>query len=380
MAFFGLGIMVGPTLGPTLGGWITDHYSWPWIFYINVPFGILAALMVVAYVREGTDQQSRSIDGWGIALLIVSVGALQYVLERGEHSDWFDSRLITELAVVGGLGVILLIWRELTAENPVIDFRVLRHAQFSAGVVMGVVVGAGLMGSVFVLPVYLQTILHMTAMQTGMVILPGALATAAAMLMVGRLSRMVDNRLLILVGTLLFGFAMWDLSRMTPQSGAGDFFWPLIFRGFGLGLVFVPMTNLALADVDRRELGQATGLYNFFRQMGGSFSIALMAMALVRFTAQKKAFLADHLSLYDPATQARLSQLTHGLIAKGADAQTAHQQALAMLNGMLTQQASVLAFGRIYLISGLILVGSLPLLLLFKTGRPGRSGPAVHAE
>ena len=381
MAFFGLGIMVGPTLGPTLGGWITDNYAWPWIFYINVPFGILAALMVLGFVHDNDEHaQSRKIDGWGIGLLIVSVGALQYVLERGEHYDWFDSRLITELAVIAAVGTALLLWREFSTRTPVIDFRVLRHPQFAAGVLLGIVVGAGLMGSVFVLPVFLQSVLHMTALQTGMVILPGALATVFAMLLVGRLSKAVDNRLLILVGTLLFGYAMWDLSRMTAQSGADDFFWPLILRGFGLGLVFVPMTNLALADVDRRELGQATGLYNFFRQMGGSFSIALMALALVRFTAEKKALLAEHLSLYDPGTQARLSALTRGLMAKGADAQSAHQQALAILNGMLTQQASVLAFGRIYLWSGLILVGSLPLLLLFKNGFPGRAAAGVHAE
>ena len=179
MAFFGLGIMVGPTLGPTLGGWITDNSSGPWIFYINVPVGILAALMVVAYVHDSAEEgQSKKIDGWGIALLVVSVGALQFVLERGEHYDWFDARLITELAVAAAVGTALLLWREFTTDAPVIDFRVLRHPQFSAGVILGVVVGAGLMGSVFVLPVFLQNILHMTAMQTGMVILPGALATA----------------------------------------------------------------------------------------------------------------------------------------------------------------------------------------------------------
>ena len=381
MAFFGLGIMVGPTLGPTLGGYIVDTFNWPWIFYINVPFGVLAAAMVAAYVRDPIDQpKSRTIDGAGIALLVVSVGALQWVLERGEHNDWFDSQMIVGLTVVAVVASALLVWRELTAKEPVIDFRVMKDPQLSAGVVLGIVVGAALMGSVFVLPVFLQSMLHMTAMQTGFIILPGALATAVAMMLVGRLSRYVDNRLLIFVGTLLFGVAMWQLSRLTGQSGADDFFWPLIFRGFGLGLVFVPMTNLALADIAPRNLGQASGLYNFFRQMGGSFSIALMAAALVRFTAQKKAILADHLSMYDPATQMRLSSLIRGMQAHGVDAATAKQQALAVLNGMLSQQASLLAFSRIYLISGIILVCSLPLLLLFKTGRPGQRGAGAHAE
>ena len=381
MAFFGLGVMVGPTLGPTLGGYIVDSYSWPWIFYINVPFGLLAAGMVAAYVRDPADsKRSVSIDSVGIALLIVSVGALQWVLERGEHLEWFDSRLIVGLAVVAVIATGLLVWRELTTREPVIDFRIMKDAQFSAGVVLGIVVGAGLMGSVFVLPVFLQSNLDMTAWQTGIILLPGALATAVAMLVVGRLTRFMDHRFLILVGTLLFGFSMWQLSRLTGQSGANDFFWPLIFRGFGLGLVFVPMTNLALADIAPRDLGQASGLYNFFRQMGGSFSIALMAAALVRFTAVKKALLSEDISTYSAVTQTRLQMLIRGMQAHGVDAATAKMQALAILNGTLSRQASLLAFSRIYLISGIILVGSLPLLLLFRTGMPGRRSGTVHVE
>ena len=374
MAFFGLGIMVGPTLGPTLGGWITDNYNWPWIFFVNVPLGILATIMIVAYVHDYEERgQSRKIDVTGILLLILSVGALQYVLERGESRDWFDSRLIVTLAAVGGVGAILLVWREFTAKAPVIDFRVMKNTQFSVGTFLGIILGAGLMGSVFVLPVFLQEVLRMTALQTGLIILPGALATAVGMMLVGRLSREMDNRLLVIVGALLFGLSMWQLSKMTPENGAGDFFWPLIFRGFGLGLVFVPMTNLTLFSVQKRQLGQATGLYNFFRQMGGSFSIAVMASLIVRFTAQKKAVLASHLSMYSPATRARLDALTSAMHAHGVDPATAHQQAMSILDRILTGQASSLAFSQIYLISGAILVGTLPLLLLFKTGRPGKS-------
>ncbi|MEZ4701798.1 MAG: DHA2 family efflux MFS transporter permease subunit [Rhodothermales bacterium] len=381
MAFFGLGIMVGPTLGPTLGGWITDNYTWPWIFYINIPFGILACAMIVAYVHDNTeDVPTRTIDLPGIALLILSVGMLQFVLERGDQYDWFESRLIVGMTAATIVATALLVWRELTAEAPVIDFSILKNTQFTAGTILGIVVGAGLMGSVFILPVYFQQILHLTALQTGVLILPGALATAFAMLFVGRLSRVVDNRLLIVVGSFLFAGSMWQLSKMTAQSGAGDFFWPLLYRGFGLGLVFVPMTNLTLSDVNRRDLGQASGLYNFFRQMGGSLSIAVMASSLVRITIQNKAVLSTHLSGYDVATRTRLDALVHRMVAQGTDAATAKQQALTILDRILTQQAYVLAFSHIYLVSGLILIASLPLLLLFKTGRPGASPHAAPAE
>ena len=383
MAFFGLGIMVGPTLGPTLGGWITDNYSWPWIFYVNVPLGILAALMVVAYVHDDeSDGRSTRIDTLGILFLVLSVGALQFVLERGEHYDWFDSGLILSLLILGVLGTVMLVWRELTTANPVIEFRILKNLQYTAGTLFGIVVGAGLMGSVFVLPVFLQQILGMSALQTGMIILPGALATAGAMLVVGRLSARFDNRVLILIGSLLFGASMWDLSKLTAMSGAGDLFVPLILRGFGLGLVFVPMTNLTLAQVKISDLGQATGLNNFFRQMGGSFSIAMMANLLVHFTAEKKSALAGHLSYFDPATRARLGSITNAMMSRGTDATTAQQQALRIMDGMVARQAAVLSFEKVFLISGAILVLALPLLLLFPTGHPTRRAPggAAHAE
>ncbi|HYC31844.1 MAG TPA: DHA2 family efflux MFS transporter permease subunit, partial [Gemmatimonadales bacterium] len=269
MALWGMGIMVGPTLGPTLGGWLTDNYAWPWIFYVNLPVGLLSAFMVVAYVHDRTaPSRAGRVDWPGIILLAVSVTAIQYLLEHGQREDWFDSRLITALAVTGVAGAVLLVWRELSVRAPVIDFRVLRHRQMWVGVVMGVVVGVGLYGSVFILPLFLQSMLRVTALQTGMIILPGAIATAVAMFFVGRLSGRLDPRAMILVGSGLFAFAMWRLGQLTAASGAHDFFWPLIWRGLGLGLVFVPLTNIALAGLEPDELAQGTGLYNFFRQLG----------------------------------------------------------------------------------------------------------------
>lgn len=379
MGLFGLGIMVGPTLGPTLGGWITDNYSWPWIFYVNLPVGVLAAALVGAYVHDHPSQErTKHVDYLGIALLAVSAISLQYLLEHGQREDWFESGLIVSLTIAAVVGGALLLWREMATERPAIDFRVMRHRDTWVGTALGVVVGVGLFGSVFILPVFLQGTLRMTAWQSGLIILPGALATAASTFVAGRIDRHVDPRLVVTAGGGFFFLSMWQLSHITAQSGAQDFFWPLIFRGLGLGGLFVPLATITLSGLDRRELGQATGLSNFFRQMGGSLGIALMATLLVHFQQQARAVLATHLSWYDAATRMRLGQMTDAFLARGADAASARSLALTAMQGQLVQQASVLAFAKVFLLSGFILVGALPLLLLVRLPQRGEArGPAV---
>lgn len=384
MAFFGLGVMVGPTLGPTLGGWLTDNYSWPWIFFINVPVGALAVSMIMAYVHDHPEQKrSKRIDGVGIALLILAVGAVQLMLERGERLDWFDSQLVTGLAVTSVVAAALLVWHELRVDEPVVDLRILKQMQFTAGALMGVVLGAGLFGSVFILPIFLQGMLKMTAWQTGLIILPGAIASAFSMAVVGRMSASVDNRLLILVGSVFFSIGMWQLSTITALTGTDDLFWPLIWRGLGLGLIFVPLTNLTLLEIKPRDLAQATGLNNFFRQIGGSLSIAAMASLLTRFVGQEHSILASQMSAFSPVAQGRLASITQGLMSRGMDLASARKAAYRALDGQILLQANVLAFEKIYLLSGLLLLGALPLLFLFRTGKPqkrGPGGPAAHAE
>jgi DHA2 family multidrug resistance protein len=378
MALFGLGVMVGPTIGPTLGGWLTDNYGWPWIFFINIPIGIVAAVMIAGYVRDPAHQKRpHRIDYMGIALLIASVSAVQYVLEHGERDDWFASGFITTLVVIGVVGGALLIWRELTTEHPAIDVRVLRHRQMWVGTVLGVVMGIGLYAMSFTLPVFLQANLRMTAEQTGIVLLPGAIATALSMLVAGRLSNRVDARLLITIGVLIFAMAAWQLSRMTGQSGAPDFFWPLINRGVGLGLMFVPLTTITLAELDPRELAQGTGLYNFFRQLGGSFGIAGISTLLIRFTAENRANLVAHVTASDPATVSRLQMLARGLMAKGTDFWSAQRQALALMDQQLMGQASVIAYSRVYVLSALIILLLIPLLLLVRTTQGAEGAPAM---
>jgi DHA2 family multidrug resistance protein len=377
-AMFGVGVMVGPTIGPTLGGWITDNYTWPWIFYINVPLGILAAIMVLTYVRNAAYQERATrIDFIGILLLTITVGSLQWMLERGERFDWFDSRFVTGLGITAALGFILLIWREMTAKEPIIDLRVLKSRQLSTGVLFAAALGLSLYGGIFVLPIFLQNLHGFTAWQTGRVILPGALASAFTMAIVGRNANRLDARYTIVVGSSLFLLSMWQLSQLTLDAGTGDLFWPLVLRGVGLGLIFVPLTNASMAELSVRQLAQGTGMFNLTRQLGGSLGIAIMATLLQRFTRTERAVLADHVTTLDPAVQARLDMLARGLAAHGTNFVQAKQQALMVLDRQIAAQASVLAFSKIYLLNGIILICSLPLLLLWHTGRGrGAVGPA----
>ncbi len=369
-AIFGVGVMVGPTIGPTLGGFIVDAYAWPWIFYINVPLGLIAGVMVWTYVKDAAHQvRATSVDVLGIVLLTLTVGSLQWMLERGERYDWFESRFVTTLAVTAVVSGVLLVWRELAIDEPVIDFRVLTSRQLAPGVAFAAFLGLALYGSVFVLPVFLQSLHGYTAQQTGMVILPGAIASAVTMGVMGRAGARIDARPLIVLGALLFLAAMYLLSQLTLDAGRGQMFWPLILRGVGLGLLFVPLTGASMAGLPMEKLGQGTGMFNLMRQLGGSLGIAIMATMLSHQTKVHKAILTEHVRSYDPATMERLGGLTRGLMARGFDPVTAKMQALTVLDRQIGAQASVMAFSRIYLLSGTLLVCALPLLLLWRTGR-----------
>ena len=369
-AMFGVGVMVGPTLGPTLGGWIVDNYNWPWIFYINVPLGIVAALMVMTYVHDAEHQErSSSVDFIGILLLATCVGSLQWMLERGERYDWFESRFVTLLGFTSLTSFVLLIWRELTIDEPVINFRVLKSRQLAAGVSIAAVLGLALFGSIFVLPIFLQNLHGLTANQTGLVILPGAIASAVTMAFVGKNANKLDARLTVTIGAMMFFVSMWLLSRMTLVSGPAETLWPLIIRGVGLGLIFVPLTGATMAELKVSELAQGTGMFNLTRQLGGSLGIAVMATLLTRFTRANKALLTEHITTTDPVSLSRLDAIMRGLISRGMNPIVAKQQALTLMDAQVTTQASVLAFSKIYMLSGIILLCSLPLLFLFKTGK-----------
>jgi len=379
MAIFGMGVMVGPTLGPTLGGYITDAWSWPWIFYINLPFGAIAFLLTLAYLRDSRHAQKiGGIDYPGLALLAIGIGALQTLLERGERLDWFASRQIVLLAILSVSALAALVWHELRTPHPVIDLRVLANRQLAAGVAFGGMLGVCLYATVFVLPVYLQVLRGYTANQTGMVILPGALASAFTMAFIGRFRGRYDPRAAITIGVLIFAVSMWMHGHFTTQSGNGDFLLPLILRGLGLGLIFVPLTNLAIAELPMAKIPTATGLFNLFRQLGGSIGIAISVTLVARFQAMNHARLAEHVTAFDPAVRERLAGLTANMTAHGAPAGVAASRALAILDGQVTRQAMMLSFERLFLLFGVAFVLGLPLLLLMRNARGFQGGDAAH--
>jgi len=379
MAIFGGGVMVGPALGPTFGGWLTDVLSWPWIFYINLPFGMLAFALTLAYVQDSRfAQREERIDWLGLALLAVGIGTLQTMLERGERNDWFASREIVGYAAASATSLTGFVVHELSTEHPVIDLHILANPSFGAGVTFASMLGACLYATVFMLPVYLQQLQGFTANQTGLVILPGALATAFAMVFVGRLQQRFDPRLLITVGVGLFALSMWRWSHFTTQSGYDDFFWPLILRGLGLGLVFVPLTNLAISGLPMTKIAAGTGLYNLTRQLGGSLGIALAATLLPRLTSMARGPLAAGVSSLSEVSRERLAALTQTMSAKGAPPGVAELKALGLLDLAVTKQATMLAFEHIFLVFGFAFLVSLPLLLLMRPRPGGTGGGLAH--
>jgi MFS transporter, DHA2 family, multidrug resistance protein len=380
MAIFGMGVMVGPTLGPTLGGWITDNYSWPWIFYINLPLGILAGIMTWRSVPEPEHAISRSsgVDWAGLGLLILGIGSLQILLERGESKDWFEAREIVVESILAGIGLVLFVWHELRTTNPIVNLRILKNRQLAAGVTFASVLGFALYASVFALPVFLQTLLGYAAWDTGRVILPGAIASAFTMALMGRLGQRFDARILIPIGVLLFLWSMWLHYHFTLQIGMHDLFWPMILRGVGLGFIFVPLTGAAVADLRPDQMAQGTGLFNLARQLGGSFGIAITATLLTRFTEQGRQALVPHLSLAEPATRVWLEQVTRRMLSAGGTVAEAQDRAYGALEGVLRQQASMVAFEKVFLTMGITFTLALPLLLFFRHGRSRAGAGAAH--
>jgi DHA2 family multidrug resistance protein len=303
------------------------------------------------------------------------------MLERGERLDWFASGEVRLLGIASATALIAFIWHELRAAHPIVDLRILKSRQLAVGVLFGLILGVCLYATVFVLPVYLQNIQHFTANQTGLVILPGALASAFTMGFMGRLQGKVDGRLSIAAGVMVFALSMWQHAHFTTQSGFHDFFWPLIFRGIGLGLIFVPLTNLALADLPMSKIPNGTGLFNLMRQLGGSVGIALSATLLQRFTAIHRADLAANVTPFAEATRERIAAITQALVARGDLPAVAQTKAIGFLNGIVTREAMMLSFERLFLLFGAAFVLSLPLLLLMHRTKGlagGGGGTAAH--
>jgi MFS transporter, DHA2 family, multidrug resistance protein len=346
MAIWGIGIMFAPIIGPTLGGWITDNWSWRWVFYINVPVGAAAVLLAWLFVPDSSTERPavRRVDVPGLVLLVIGISALQFVLDRGQREDWFASSLIVWLSVVSAVALVALVVRELRADEPVVDLRVLRHPTFAVATAAMFVISIAFYGIMVLSPLFTQILMGYTAMLAGLVLAPGGLSTLIMMPVAGVLMNRIDPRWIIVAGCALNAYAMYLMATLTLEASYWHIMWPRFIQGLGIGFSFVPLSTVALSAVPMRELGHASGLFNFIRTIGGSLGIAMVATLLARGAQSHQARLAAHVSLYDPDVWDRYQALTGVFTARGADTVTAEQQAWARLYEIVQREALALSF------------------------------------
>ena len=377
MGFWALGIVVAPILGPVLGGWLTDNYSWRWVFYINIPVGIASIVMTKLYIFDPPylRSENRTVDYWGIGMLTVGIGALQIVLDKGQQEDWFESRLITTLAVLSAVTLVALVWHELTTDDPIVDLRVLKARSYAVGVFLMTVVGFVLYGSMVLLPVMLQTVLGYPPLQAGIAMAPRGIGSFFMMPLTGMMTGKFDPRKLLTSGLVVGGVTLLWLSRLNLQAGYWDVFWPQLLQGVGMSLLFVPLTTIAMDPIPREKMGYATSLFNLMRNIGGSIGIAATGTMLARHNQSTTAMLVANVTPYDPASQSMLYQLRAAFMAAGADAVTAGNRAYAALFGLVQRQATMVSFVGIFQLMGIVFFALIPLVLLMK--RPKARGPAA---
>lgn len=382
-----LGLIVAPTVGPTLGGWITDNYSWPWIFFVNLPIGLVSLFMVTNFLTDGKHRvQTEQIDWTGVALLTIGLGSLQYVLEEGNRDDWFESATIVRLSLLAGAALIAFVVWELwpTNKHPVVNLRVLRNRDLSAAITMFIALGFGLYGGVFIFPLFAQNILHFTPTVTGLVLMPGAIATGCAAMLSGRLlsgeKRLVSPRILIVTGMILFIISMWDLGHLTIFSGEPDARYALIFRGFGLGLLFTPINLAAFSTLKGVEIAQGASLLNLARQLGGSFGIAYLGTHIANQNTVHYSMLSANLSPGNPAFDTRLQLMQEVFIRRGYDVVTAHSAALAGIRRMVEAQAMVMSFNDAFLLIGLTVTVVSPCVFLLRSAGKPAAGATADAH
>ena len=380
MGFWGLGIVVAPMLGPVLGGWLTDSYSWRWVFYINVPIGVAALLMTKLFVFDPAyiRRTSEHIDYWGIGMLAVGVGALQIVLDKGQEKDWFGTHWITALALLAIVALAAFVVFELWIEHPVVNLRVFKSRTYATGVFMMALLGVGLYGSIVLIPLVMQTLLGYPAVQAGIAMAPRGLGAFIAMPMVGMIMTRFDSRKLLAAGLAVCAYTLIMFSRLNLDAGYWDFFWPQIIMGLSLGFLFVPLTTTTMDPIPKETMGNATSLFNLVRNLGGSVGISAVDTIQVRREQSHINVLGAHVNPLNPPALATFNQLRAAFIARGSDAVTASHRAYSVVWTMVMRQATMMSYNDAFRLLGIMFFAMMPLISLMRKPKAGGERMAVH--
>jgi DHA2 family multidrug resistance protein len=379
MAAFAMGVVVAPILGPTLGGWITDNYSWRWIFYINLPIGALAVFMSFLFVEDPPyiKPTKEAVDYIGFGFLALWLATLQIVLDKGQEEDWFASSFILTLSVISVCAMIAFIIRELTVAGPIVDLRILKNRNFAVGVVLMAMVGAVLYGTTAALPLFMQTLLGFPALQSGLALSPRGVAAFVMNIVVGRLVGRASNRILMGIGFSLLAFSSLMLGRVNLEVGVAYLIWPSVINGIALSLIFVPLTTATMGHLRQDQLGNAAGIFNLMRNLGGSIGIAIVTTILARRQQVHQALMVSHLTPYDPAYRQFLEH-TQSALAPHSGSWLAQMQAQALLYSTLGQQAALWAFVDNFRLFALLCLVCVPMVFLFKRVSRKRAPVSAH--
>ncbi len=385
MAAYGLGIIVAPIVGPTLGGWITDNYTWRWIFYLNIPVGAFSLLMMARFIHDPPyikRNRDGSVDLWGIGLLALGLGSLQILLDTGQRKDWLGSRDIRIEAFLCIVGLLFFVIRELTVEHPIVDLRALKDRSFAVGVLLMSAVGFCLYASLVLLPQYLETLLNYPSMQAGLALSPRGLGSFALTFVVGAIASRVDVRKLLIIGFLVAAVTMFMFSGLNLNAGYWDIFWPQVMQGGAMACMFIPLAAAAMSHVSREKMGNATSIFNLMRNIGGSIGIAMMTTMLARRQQMHQSRLVEHIHPGQPHVSALLHQFTQFFVLKGSDPVTASRQAYGAMFGQVQQHAAMLSFVEAFKVMGIVFLVMIPMVALLKDPKRNEvsKGPSASAD
>jgi DHA2 family multidrug resistance protein len=380
MGFWGLGIVVAPLLGPVLGGWLTDSYSWRWVFYINVPIGVASIIMTRLFVFDPhyIKRASSKIDYWGIGMLAVGIGLLQVVLDKGQEKDWFATMWITVVAVAAVVALVAFMFRELMIDHPVVQLRVFKDRTYSTGVFLMSMLGVGLYGTTVLIPLILQTLLGYPALRAGIAMAPRGLGSFIAMPIVGLIMSKFDPRKMLALGLFVCALTLFQFSGLDRSAGYWDFFWPQLEMGLSLGLVFVPLTTITMSGIAKEKMGNATSLFNLVRNLGGSIGISAVQTMEVRLQQTNTNVLGAHVNPFSTAARNMMNMMEGMMVSRGGDAVAAAQQARAMVFGLVQREAAMISYNTIFKSLGILFIALLPFILIMR--RPSQKAPAVAAH